>query len=127
MNEPENTDLNDALFAGRLFKKLASTPVPAGLEQRILADFDRLAGARGRRPIPAFAGGARRFAEVWAERLWPGAPLWQPASLLALSLAVGLMAGSFVPSRTASASLSTSSDQLVAADTGAAMDFYKDL
>ncbi|GAA0586052.1 hypothetical protein [Rhizomicrobium electricum] len=106
-------DRNDAQFARDIFRALPTTAVPAGLEARILADFDRLAVRR-----PGWLG---RF----GERLWPGAPAWQPASILALSLAVGLMAGVFVPSPTA---YSTTSDQVVTAalDSAPVMDFDKD-
>jgi hypothetical protein len=29
--------------------------------------------------------------------LWPGAPAWQPAAALAFSLALGVIAGAFLP------------------------------
>lgn len=116
--------MDDKEFADQLLKSLATTPVPAGLESRILADFDRLA-AEGR-----FSGGPaarlKHFAQRWADRLWPGAPVWQPASVLALSLAVGLMAGAFVPSLSSSRSTTTSESTLLA-DTSSVMDYYKDL
>ncbi len=111
--------LDDAAFAARFLQVLPATAVPPSLERRLLADFDRLAA--GRR-----AGWLTRFAENWAELLWPGAPLWQPASLLALSLVIGLTAGAFVPASTTAASSNT--DQtLVASDTSSVMDLYKDL
>jgi hypothetical protein len=112
-------ELDDAAFASKFLKALPTTAVSPSLEQRILADFDHL--ALGRRN-----GWMARFAEGWSERLWPGAPLWQPASLLALSLVVGLTAGAFVPSQTTVAG--ANADQtLVVADTSSVMDLYKDL
>ncbi|MDR3526245.1 MAG: hypothetical protein P4L57_03130 [Rhizomicrobium sp.] len=109
-------DTDDAAFASKFLKALPTQAVPAALEARILADFDRLALGRGK-------GWMARFASGWSELLWPGAPLWQPASLLALSLVVGLTAGAFVPSSTAA-----STDQTYAvADTSSVMDLYKDL
>jgi small basic protein len=69
---------------------------------------------------------ARRLAQRWGELLWPGAPVWQPVSALALSLVIGLTAGALVPAVAAS---SASSDQVVAAlDTTATVtDLDKDL
>ncbi len=105
---------DDAVLVGKLLQALPSAAVSPALEARILADFDRLAFARSN-------GWMAHFAVRWGELLWPGAPLWQPVSLLALSLVVGLTAGAFVPSATAS-------DQSFAvADTSSVMDLYKDL
>ena len=110
---------DDKLFADRLGKSVPSVAVPSSLEMRILADFDRLAV---RRPAP----GLMAWAVQWAERLWPGAPVWQPVGLLAASLIVGLTAGALVPSVMPNGS--TVTDQtLVAADTPLAMDLYRDL
>ena len=111
--------MDDAAFADAILKSLPATAVPAGLQARILADFDRVAVRR-------MSGLARRFAQRWGELLWPGAPVWQPVSVLALSLAIGLTAGTFVPAYAVS---SASSDQVVAAlDTTATVtDLDKDL
>lgn len=89
----ENGRMDDTVFTDRLLKNLPSTAVPAALEARILADFDRIAMHR-RRP-----GWLKRLLDRFGERLWPGAPAWQPASILALSLAAGLVVGTFVPSQ----------------------------
>lgn len=107
---------DDAEFAQEILKSLPTTAVPAALEARILADFDRVAAHRARR--------AGWFGRI-GEKLWPGAPAWQPASVLALSLAIGLVAGGFVPSPTLS---TTASDQVVTAalDSAPVMDFDKD-
>jgi hypothetical protein len=107
---------NDAEFAQEILKFLPTVAVPAGLEARILADFDRVAAHRAGR-----AGWLGRI----GEKLWPGAPAWQPASIFALSLAIGLVAGGFVPSPTVSI---TPSDQVVTAalDSAPVMDFDKD-
>lgn len=71
----------------RLLARAPQTAVPAVLERRILADFDRI---------------ARRFrlARAWiaiADAVWPGAPAWQPACAFALSLLIGLGAAAFAP------------------------------
>ena len=101
----ESQRSGDAAYADAILKNLPATAVPAGLRLRILADFDRVVARRE-------SGLAQRLAQRWGELLWPGAPVWQPASVLALSLVVGLTAGAFVP---AVAGSSASSDQVVAA------------
>jgi hypothetical protein len=50
----------------------------------------------------------------WRDAVWPGAPVWKPASVLALSLAFGLMAGVLLPASAFTASTTTSSDQQLA-------------
>lgn len=114
---------NDAEFTADLIRRLPTTPVPPTLEARILADFDTYAAKR--KP-----GAVMRLVQRWRDRVWPGAPVWQPASLLALSLAIGLMAGTLVPLSTLSSASSsaTSTDQtLSAVDSTTASDLYKDL
>lgn len=58
----------------------------SALQQRVLADFDRVAARR-----------AHSWIKVAGEWLWPGVPLWQPAAALALSLAIGIFAGTLTP------------------------------
>jgi len=79
----------DAEYADRALALMAEEPVSPALETRILADFDRVT-----RPRPGGIGVLRRLAD-W---LWPGAPVWQPAFALVVSLAMGLAARSLVPS-----------------------------
>lgn len=88
----EKQPMDDQAFADAVLKALPTTAVPAALEARILADFDRVA-ARPRPGLMAY------WLTGWVERLWPGAPAWQPASVLALSLVLGLTAGALVPSQ----------------------------
>lgn len=111
--------MDDAAFANAILKSLPVTAVPDRLQARLLADFDRVVVRRK-------SGLARRLAQRWGELLWPGAPVWQPVSALALSLVIGLTAGALVPAFAAS---SASSDQVVAAlDTTATVaDLDKDL
>ena len=92
----------DALFADELFAVLPTTPVPPGLEARILADFDRVAARQA--PL------SRRM-HGWWDAIWPGAPMWKPASVLALSLAIGLMVGVLLPSADLTASTTSTTDQ----------------
>ena len=83
----------DAVFAARTIAVLPPvTPAPA-LEARILADFDVVTSRRARTPWAVMTRTIRRFGDA----IWPGVPVWQPASILALSLLVGLAAGTLVP------------------------------
>lgn len=110
----------DAAFVDEMMASLPAAAVPSSLEVRILADFDRIAEA-------AKPGALLRWALRWRDRVWPGVPVWQPASLLALSLAIGLVAGAMVPVSTLSTSSSTSMEQtLAAADNALTLDL-KDL
>lgn len=110
---------DDKAFIDDLRDALPSVAVPAGLEARILADFDRLAVRRRSRLAGVF--------QAFADSLWPGAPFWQPAALLATSLMIGLAAGAFVPAQTSASAAAASDQTLVASDTPLAMDLYKDL
>jgi hypothetical protein len=89
-----NTD-RDALWVERALKDLPSVAVPATLERSILADFDAVAARRGR--------GVSGLFDRLRDAIWPGAPAWQPAALLGAALAIGLMAGVFVPLESAMA------------------------
>lgn len=92
MSEGRNkwTESDEAVFADDVLKALPSVAVPPELEARILADFDAVAAKRA-------PGVFSRFMRRWRDMVWPGAPVWKPASVLALSLIVGLTAGAFVP------------------------------
>jgi hypothetical protein len=117
----ENEQIDDAAFTARIVGRLPTTAVPPALEARILADFDRLAAGPSH-------GLLWRLAARWRDRLWPGAPVWQPAGLLAASLAIGLLAGALVPASSISTSSSGSTEQTLSAmDTSSPLDLYKDL
>lgn len=82
---PERAE--DAAWLDRLLAAAPPPPaVPAALERRILADFDR----SRRRP---FADFLRRAADA----VWPGAPAWQPAFAFSLALLLGLGVAAFAP------------------------------
>jgi hypothetical protein len=103
MGDLERTD--DTGFADAILKRLPTTPVPDGLSARILADFDRVAAGRHH-------GGLAALLHRMGEFVWPGAPAWQPVSVLALSLVLGLTAGVLVPSPQVA---SAATDQVFAA------------
>ena len=111
---------DDAAFAQGALNALPSVAVPAALERRILADFDAVAA---RPPRARFVGRLR-------DAVWPGAPVWKPASVLALSLVIGLAAGALVPS--ADLTRDTANQTQVSSssspyDSSPALDMSKDL
>ena len=110
----------DARITDELLASLPTVPVPAALEARILADFDRVAAARAPGPL------ARLFAR-WRDNLWPGAPVWKPASVLALSLAIGLVAGVLMPASSDASATATSEQQVVAGDAPPVVNMSRDL
>jgi hypothetical protein len=117
----ENEQIDDAAYAAGMIGRLPSAAVPPALEARILADFDRVMAGRSH-------GLAWRLAARWRDLLWPGAPVWQPAGLLAASLAIGLLAGALVPASSLSVSSSGTVDQVLSAmDTTSPLELYKDL
>ena len=85
--------MDDAGWLDGLIKAQPTVAVPAELEARLLASFDEVTAKREASVGAAIAklGGRVRDA------VWPGAPAWKPASVLALSLAVGVFAGNYLP------------------------------
>ena len=82
----ENLQDDDAVWTIGTLKALPTVPVPAALQQSILASFDAIAA---RRRSSIFG----RFRDM----VWPGAPAWRPAAALVLSLVIGVAAGTLVP------------------------------
>jgi hypothetical protein len=111
---------NDAAFAQRAVSRLPTVAVPASLEARILAGFDAVAARRRRSLWNAPA----RLAGAWRDAVWPGAPAWKPATVLALSLAIGVTAGAMVP---ASALTRDDQTQVSSLDTNSVLDISGDL
>jgi hypothetical protein len=60
---------------------------------RTLADFDGVTTRRGMSLGTRITAAVSRLADA----AWPGAPLWKPACVLGLALAIGLGVGAFVP------------------------------
>ena len=77
----------DAARLDRLLAAAVTPGVPAGLERRILADFDRIE-ARW-----TFAKLLRRAADA----VWPDAPAWAPACAFSLALLIGTGVAAFAP------------------------------
>jgi hypothetical protein len=115
MSDGRNKGTDEAAFADGVLKALPGVAVPPGLEARILADFDAVAAKRA-------PGSVSRFLRRLRDAIWPGAPLWKPASILALSLLIGLTAGAFVPA----AALGPSEQTNVTADTPSVLDMSGD-
>jgi hypothetical protein len=86
-NLPNMTD--DAAWADGVLRALGPVPTTPGLQARVLAAFDGVTSRRQQ----GLGGRLRRLSET----VWPGAPSWQPAAVLAASLAIGIAAGTFLP------------------------------
>ena len=86
----DDSNIETAEDAARLDRLLALAPtpaVPAALERRIMADYDRIS-ARW-----TFA----KFIRSAAASVWPDAPLWQPAAAFGLALLIGTGVAAFAP------------------------------
>jgi len=83
MTKDQDKEAVDRLLA----QLVPPPPVPAALERRVLADFDRIASRWT----------LTRLMDRLAEALWPDAPLWQPACAFAAALVVGLGLAAFAP------------------------------
>ena len=82
VNDQEADDLD------RLLSRAAPpAAVPATLERRVLADYDRIA-ARWT---------LTRLLDRLADAIWPDAPFWQPACALAAAVVIGLGVAAFAP------------------------------
>jgi hypothetical protein len=77
---------DDAMWITEVLKALPTVPVSAALQQNVLRSFDAVAA---RRRTTVFG----RFRDL----VWPGAPAWRPAAALALSLVIGVSAGTLIP------------------------------
>jgi len=112
---------SDAAFAARVLTGLPGVPVPGTLEARILADFDAVAAKRK----ASLWTWVLRPAQSLRDAVWPGVPAWQPASIFALALLIGLTAGTLVPS-SALTSAGAVQDETAAVDTVPNLDLSGD-
>jgi hypothetical protein len=111
---------DDREFADGALTVLPNLAAPTALEARILADFDHVAAHLSRRRA--------HLMDHWRDVVWPGAPIWKPASVLAVSLLIGLVAGALVPSADLRSDSSTQNQaSLSPYDSSPALDMSKDL
>lgn len=86
----ENSDRD---FVDRALRQLPRATPSSGFEAALLAGYDAWKAERKKGPWAAIKAGLRRFSET----IWPGAPLWVPASALAVALLVGAGVGAALP------------------------------
>jgi hypothetical protein len=86
-------DFSDRDFADQAVKHLPLAAPSPGFEAALLAAYDAWNGARANGPWAAWMAGWRRFSET----VWPGAPLWAPATALAAALLAGAGLGAALP------------------------------
>jgi hypothetical protein len=86
-NLPNMAD--DAAWTDGVLRALGPVPATLALQTRVLAAFDGMTARRQQ----GLGGLLRRLSET----IWPGAPSWQPAAVLAASLVIGIAAGTFLP------------------------------
>jgi hypothetical protein len=100
-------DISDQAFADRALRRLEpSTPSP-GFEAALLAAYDAWNAERPQGVRAAWKAGLSRFSEA----IWPGAPVWAPASALAAALLVGAGLGAVLPAMTSTESMGFSLEQ----------------
>jgi len=86
----ENSDRN---FVDRAVRRLPQPTPSLGLEAALMAGYDAWKAEREKGVWAAVKAGLRRFSET----VWPGAPVWVPASVLAAALLVGAGLGAALP------------------------------
>ena len=86
-------DVSDRLFAERVLARLPASPPSPRLEAALLAAYDTWLAERPRGRWTAFAAGVRGFSQT----VWPGAPVWAPATAFAVSLLIGATIGASLP------------------------------
>jgi preprotein translocase subunit Sec61beta len=86
-------DFSDQAFADRAVKRLPLAAPSPELEAALLAAYDAWNAERRNGSRAAWKAGLRRFSET----IWPGAPVWAPASALAAALLVGAGLGAALP------------------------------
>jgi hypothetical protein len=100
-------DHSDRDFADRAVRRLGQPSVPAGMEAALLAAYDQWNAKRG----TSFGSGWKAALVVASDVIWPGAPLWAPASALAVALLVGAGLGVALPATMAQDQQSFSLEQ----------------
>lgn len=86
----ENTDRD---FVDRALQQLPPPAPSAGFEAALMAGYDAWNAERNNGTRVAIRAGLCGFSDM----IWPGAPLWVPASALAAALLVGAGLGAALP------------------------------
>jgi len=86
----ENADRN---LVDRMLSRLPQPAPSPGFEAALMAGYDAWNAEREKGVWAAVKAGLRRFSET----VWPGAPIWVPASALAAALLVGAGLGAALP------------------------------
>ena len=87
----------DRIFVDRALRRLPRSAPSARLEAALMAGYDAWNIERKKGAWAAVKAGVRGFSET----IWPGTPLWVPASALAAALLVGAGLGAALPVVTA--------------------------
>ncbi len=92
----DHESVEEAARLDRLLAQAVAPAVPAALERRILADFDRVRRHADIEPLSARWTWAKALRRI-ADAVWPDAPLWQPAVAFGLALMIGTGVAAFAP------------------------------
>jgi anti-sigma factor RsiW len=82
----------DRDFVDRELRRLPQPDLSSGFEAALMAGYDAW-NAERKKSARAVKAGLRGFSDM----IWPGAPLWVPASALAAALLVGAGVGAALP------------------------------
>ena len=85
---------SDRIFTDRALKRLPAEVPPPGFEAALLAAYDAWNVQRPAGRWAALQAALRQF----SESIWPGAPVWAPASAFVFALVVGAGLGVTLPS-----------------------------
>jgi hypothetical protein len=85
--------ISDRDFADRALRRLPQAVPSPRFETALLVAYDAWNAERAKGSWAAWKAGLRRFSET----VWPGAPVWAPASALAVALLVGAGLGAALP------------------------------
>lgn len=84
---------NDTQFVNRAMARLPQAQVSPRLTDAMLAAFDEVQASQQAGVWAVLGAGIRRLGDT----VWPGAPLWAPASAFAAALVAGVSLGAVVP------------------------------
>jgi len=85
---------SDRIFTDRAFTRLPAEVPSPGFEAALLAAYDAW---NARRPAGRWAALGAALCQ-FSESIWPGAPVWAPASAFVFALLVGAGLGVSLPS-----------------------------